>query len=52
MTGLVFVIFHGCAYVNVRTPYDTDLNQTRFESKTGTAKAYSFLWLVAWGDAS
>lgn len=50
--GLVLLFFVGCAYVDVRTPYDTDLNQTRLGSKTGTAEAYSLLWLVAWGDAS
>ena len=42
----------GCAYVNTKTPYDTDLNLTDLGSKVGTAEAYSVLWLVAWGDAS
>jgi len=41
-----------CAFVNVKTPYDTDLNRTELGSKTGTAEAYSLLWLFAWGDAS
>lgn len=50
--GLVLLVFHGCAYVNIRTPYDTDLNRTELGTKTGTAEAYSLLWLVAWGDAS
>ncbi|MFZ0244034.1 MAG: TRL domain-containing protein [Desulfobacterales bacterium] len=50
--GLVFLLFQGCAFVNIRTPYDTDLNRTELGSKTGTAEAYSLLWLVAWGDAS
>ena len=52
MTGLVLLVVYGCAYVNIRTPYDTDLNRTQLGSKTGTAEAYSLLWLVAWGDAS
>lgn len=52
LTILALLLFHGCAYVNVRTPYDTDLNRTGLGSKTGTAEAYSLLWLVAWGDAS
>ncbi len=52
VAGLVFLLFQGCAYVNVRTPYDTDLNRTALGSKTGSAEAYSLLWLVAWGDAS
>jgi hypothetical protein len=42
----------GCAYVNTKTPFDTNLNQTELGSKVGTAEAYSLLWLVAWGDAS
>ncbi len=42
----------GCAYVDVKTPYDTDLNRTELGSKTGTAEAYSALWLFTWGDAS
>ena len=52
VTALVLLLFTGCAYVDVRTPYDTDLNQTQLGSKTGTAEAYSLFWLVAWGDAS
>jgi hypothetical protein len=42
----------GCAYVNTKTPYDTNLDRTDLGSKVGTAEAYSVLWLVAWGDAS
>ena len=42
----------GCAYVNIKTPYDRDLNRTQLGSKTGVSQAYSLLWLVAWGDAS
>ena len=42
----------GCAYVNIRTPFDTDLNGTDLGSKKGFATAYSLLWLVSWGDAS
>ena len=46
MTGLVLLVFYGCAYVNIRTPYDTDLNQTQLGSKTGTAEAlFSFSFL-------
>jgi len=41
-----------CAYVNVKAPFDTDLNRTELGSKVGTAEAYSVLWLFAWGDAS
>ena len=39
MTGLVLLVFYGCAYVNIRTPYDTDLDRTQIGSKTGTAEA-------------
>lgn len=42
----------GCAYVNTKVPFDTDLDRTDLGSKVGTAQAYSLLWLVAWGDAS
>ena len=42
----------GCAFVDVKTPYDSDLDRTELGSKTGTAEAYSVLWLFAWGDAS
>jgi len=44
--------FYSCAFVNVKTPYDTDLDRSELGSKTGTAEAYSVLWLFAWGDAS
>ena len=52
VTVLVFLLLASCAYVDVRTPYDTNLNRTQLGSKTGTAEAYSLFWLVAWGDAS
>ena len=52
ITALMLLVFYGYAYVNIRTPYDTDLNRTQLGSKTGTAEAYSLFWLVAWGDAS
>ncbi|RJQ85412.1 MAG: hypothetical protein C4519_03310 [Desulfobacteraceae bacterium] len=42
----------GCAYVNTKTPFDTDLEKTDLGTKVGTAETYSLLWLVAWGDAS
>ncbi|MGB5157109.1 TRL domain-containing protein [Desulfobacterium sp. N47] len=48
----LMVAFSGCAYVNVRTPYDTDLNKTVLGNKVGEASIHSILWLVAWGDAS
>ena len=41
----------GCAYVDVRTPYDDNLDQTQLGTKTGMASNYSVCWLVAWGDA-
>jgi hypothetical protein len=46
------IVMGGCAYVDVKTPYDTDLDKTELGSKKGTADAYSVLWLFAWGDAS
>jgi hypothetical protein len=50
VTGLL--VFSGCAYVNVKTPMDVDLNQTELGSKIGVAEAQSVMWLFAWGDAS
>ena len=49
-TGLL--VFSGCAYVNVKTPMDVDLNKTELGSKIGVAEAQSVMWLFAWGDAS
>ena len=48
----ILLVFSGCAFVNVKGPFDTDLDKTEFGSKRGTAQAYSLLWLVSWGDAS
>ena len=48
----ILLIFSGCAYVNIKTPFDTDLDKSELGSKKGTAEAYSLLWLVSWGDAS
>jgi hypothetical protein len=41
----------GCLYTHVRSPLDTNLNETRLGDKVGEASARSILWLVAWGDA-
>ena len=50
---LIFVLTSlSCAFVNVKTPYDKDLDSTELGSKTGIAEAYSVFWLFAWGDAS
>jgi hypothetical protein len=46
------LILCSCAFVNVKTPYDKDIDHTQLGSKTGTAEAHSVLWLFAWGDAS
>lgn len=51
MMSILFV-FSGCAFVNIKTPFDKDLDKTELGSKRGTAEAYSLLWLVSWGDAS
>ena len=42
----------GCAYIDVKSPLDVDLDQTTLGTKTGISEAHSLLWLVAWGDAS
>ncbi len=48
----VMVSLCNCAWVNVKTPYDVDLDKTELGDKIGTATAYSLFWLVAWGDTS
>ena len=48
----ILLVFSGCAFVNIKTPFDTDLDKTELGSKRGIAQAYSLLWLVSWGDAS
>ena len=48
----ILLVFSGCAFINIKTPFDTDLDKTELGSKRGTAQAYSLLWLVSWGDAS
>ena len=49
---LFTLLLHGCFYVNTRTPYDRNLNNTDLGSKQGTASMHSVLWLFAWGDSS
>ena len=41
----------GCVYVDVKTPLDKDVYNTKLGSKVGVSKTHSVLWLVAWGDA-
>jgi hypothetical protein len=48
---LAMALLTGCLYMNVKTPYDTDLNKTVLGQKTGKAYSQSVLWLFAWGDA-
>ena len=52
MTGsiLAALLLTGCLYVDIKAPFDTDLNQTVLGAKKGEASVYSVLWLVAWGD--
>lgn len=45
------MFFSGCAYVNIKTPLDTDLDKTVLGEKVGTASMQSVLWVAAWGDA-
>ena len=52
MFMLFTLLLHGCFYVNIRTPYDRNLNITDLGSKKGTAAMHSVLWMVAWGDSS
>ena len=48
----VGLLLTGCAYVNVKSPLDVDLDRTTLGEKIGVAEARSILWLFAWGDAS
>jgi hypothetical protein len=41
-----------CAYVDVKTPYDENLDRTELGSKKGTGEGHSILWLFTWGDTS
>ena len=41
----------GCVYFSVKTPLDTDLDETTLGEKVGVSQAHSILGLVAWGDA-
>jgi hypothetical protein len=49
---LIAVTFCSCAYVNIKTPYDSNLDKTELGAKKGVSQAYSVLWLFTWGDAS
>lgn len=40
-----------CLYTNIVTPLDEDVGNTLVATKRGEATSYSFLWLVAFGDA-
>jgi hypothetical protein len=53
LTVLVCLLFiSGCAYIDVKSPLDMDLDQTTLGEKIGVSEARSVLWLFAWGDAS
>lgn len=49
LAGLL--IMSGCAYVNIKSPLDKDVNRTELGSKVGISSSQSVLWLFAWGDA-
>ena len=48
----ILALGSGCAYVNVRTPYDDNLDNTELGTKVGKASNYGLLWVIAWGDGS
>ena len=52
IVAVLLFMMSGCAYVNTRSPYDKNLDNTELGSKVGKAHNYSLLWLFAWGDAS
>lgn len=49
---VIAIAISSCAYVNVKTPYDSNLDKTELGAKKGVAQAYSVLWLFTWGDTS
>lgn len=49
---LISLLICSCAYVDIKTPYDSNLDNTELGAKKGIAQAYSVLWLFTWGDAS
>ncbi len=48
---LVAVLMSGCIYTHVTMPLSTELNKTELGHKRGEASMYSYIWLVALGDA-
>lgn len=52
MVAVGLMMLSGCAYVNVKSPLDQNLDRTTLGEKIGVAEARSVLWLFAWGDAS
>ncbi len=44
------LLFSSCAYMNIKTPLDTDVSNTVLGDKQGSAKTHSIMWLVSWGD--
>ena len=51
-TLIGLLVLSGCAYVDVKSPLDVNLDATTLGAKKGVAEARSVLWLFAWGDAS
>ncbi len=49
---LILTLTSGCAYVNVRTPLDTSLDNTELGTKVGKSYNYGLFWIAAWGDGS
>ena len=45
------LMLSGCIYTHVTMPLSTELNKTELGHKRGEASMYSYLWLVALGDA-
>jgi len=48
---LIFLLlFSGCLYTKIKTPFDTDVSETQLGEKTGHSSYCCILWLVAWGN--
>ena len=48
---IVTLTLSGCLYVNITSPLDVDMNETRTGSKMGQSASHMIFWAVAWGDA-
>lgn len=49
--SLLLALTPSCLFVDIQTPLDTDLDNTKLGSKVGESSLQSVLGITAWGDA-